>query len=172
MTYRSQTHTESGENRDHGASPVLLLVTALALALATVAPPADAGDIYKWVDKEGMVHYAGSKPADAPAESVRVNTDKTGNVAGQGALAAEHKKIEAAAKAAKEKEATAKPPIPTLPQKEVRRRCQQAREDLANIEAHGQMRVVDEQGNLSYATDKAKQQRIAAAKKDIREYCH
>ncbi len=170
MTYRLHTHTDSHENRVSKSSHALLLISALTLVL--MASPTDAGTIYKWIDEQGDVHYSSDKPADAPAERIRVNTEKTGNVAGQQALAAEQKKIADQAKAIKEKGIPAQPPVPALPLKEVKQRCQQARDSLARIEAHGQMRIRDKKGNFTYATDETKQQHIAKAKKEIAEYCH
>jgi hypothetical protein len=170
MTYRLHTHAESHESSVSKSSSALLLISALALVM--MISPADAGDIYKWVDEQGNVHYSSEKPVDAPVESVHVNTEKTGNVAGQQALATEQKKIADEAKAIKEKGIPASPPVPSLSAKDIKQRCQQARSDLANIESHGQLRIQDDKGNLSYATDEVKQQRIAAAKNAIREYCH
>lgn len=170
MTYLLQTHASSRESRAGKSARVLLLMGTLVLAMAV--SPADAGKIYKWVDEQGHVHYGSEKPAEATAENMRVNTDKTGTVPGQAALAAEQKKIDDDAKAIKEKGIPAQPPVPALPRKEVMRRCQQARDDLARIGARGQMRIRDEKGNITYATDEAKQQRIAAAKKAVSEYCH
>lgn len=169
MTYRLYSHTESGDARHSNLLRSLLMVSALVLAM--IVTPASAEKIYKWVDEQGNIHYGSDKPVDAPAERMRVNTDKTGAVAGQRALAAEQKKIDDAAKAVREKGIPAQPPVPSLPAKEVKQRCQQARDNLARIESRGQMRIRDEKGNITYATDEAKQQRIAAAKKAIREYC-
>jgi len=165
-------HRQAG-HRKHGGgkvSPALVLMGALALAM--IVSPAAAGKIYKWVDEQGGTHYGSERPVDAPAENLRVNTEKTGTVTGQGALAAEQKKIDEEAKAIKEKGVPAQPPVPALPRKEVIQRCQRARAELANIEAHGQMRVRDEKGNITYASEDARQKRIAAAKKAINEYCH
>lgn len=170
MIYRLHRHADSRENTIRTASRALMLTSALALAL--IVPPADAGNIYKWVDEQGNIHYGGERPATAPAERLRVSTEKTGTVPGQSALAAEQKKIDEEAKAIKEQGIPAQPPVPAMPRNEVRQRCQQARKDLARIQARGQMRIRDEKGNITYATDEAKQARIAAAKKAIREYCH
>jgi len=96
-------HRQAG-HRKHGGgkvSPALVLMGALALAM--IVSPAAAGKIYKWVDEQGGTHYGSERPVDAPAENLRVNTEKTGTVTGQGALAAEQKKIDEEAKAIKEK---------------------------------------------------------------------
>jgi hypothetical protein len=170
MTYSLHTFTDSREIRARKTSRVLLLIGAVLLT--SIVSSADAENIYKWVDEQGKIHYSSDKPMDAPAERMRVNTEKTGAVPGQSALAAEQKKIDDAAKAIKEKGIPASPPVPSISAKDIKQRCQQARSDLANIESHGQLRIQDDKGNLSYATDEVKQQRIAAAKNAIREYCH
>jgi hypothetical protein len=55
--------------------------------------------------------------------------------------------------------------------KEVKRRCETARQDLAVIQARGQLRERDEKGNTRYVSEKERQQRIKHAKDQIREYC-
>jgi uncharacterized protein YyaL (SSP411 family) len=170
MIHRLCTCAETRQNPAGKVFRALLLMSTLMLVM--IALPVDAGKIYKWVDDQGKVHYGSEKPADEPAERVHVNTEKTGAVPGRKALAEEQKKQEAEAKAIKEKGIPAQPPVPALSRKEIGQRCQQARNDLANIEAHGRMRVRDEKGNINYASDEARQKRIAAAKKAIREYCH
>ena len=64
------------------------------------------------------------------------------------------------------------PPVPALPASEVKKRCQAARQDLATIQSRGQLRERDEKGNTRYVGEEEKQQRIKAAKKQIREYCN
>jgi hypothetical protein len=43
----------------------------LAVSLALTCAAASAGEVYKWKDKEGRVHY-GDRPKDAQAESIMV----------------------------------------------------------------------------------------------------
>lgn len=47
------------------------IILAVSLALACAA--ASAGEVYKWKDKDGRVHY-GDRPKDVQAESVTVNS--------------------------------------------------------------------------------------------------
>ncbi len=44
----------------------------LALSLVLACAAASAGEVYKWRDKDGRLHY-GDKPKDVQAESVMVN---------------------------------------------------------------------------------------------------
>ena len=56
--------------------------------------------------------------------------------------------------------------------KEVKRRCTAARQDLATIQARGQLKERDEQGNVRFVGEEERQQRIKQAKKQIKEYCY
>jgi hypothetical protein len=56
--------------------------------------------------------------------------------------------------------------------KEVKKRCQTARQDLATIQSRGQLKERDEKGEVRYVSDEEKQMRIKAAKQQIREYCN
>lgn len=46
--------------------------TILAISLALACAAASAGEVYKWKDKDGRVHY-GDRPKDAQAESVTID---------------------------------------------------------------------------------------------------
>lgn len=88
-----------------------LLVAALAAVLA--AGIAGAQDkpkgpkLYRWVDKEGKVHYDDALPPEAVNQARKEFSAKTGNVAGQveRALSAEERAAQAAAALEAEKQA-------------------------------------------------------------------
>jgi len=53
-------------------------VFALAMATAALAGPADAVEVFKWTDKQGVVHY-GDRPAPgAAADAIDVPDDRPG----------------------------------------------------------------------------------------------
>ena len=52
--------------------------TILAVSLALACAAASAGEVYKWKDKDGRVHY-GDRPKDAQAESVTINSSTGGD---------------------------------------------------------------------------------------------
>ena len=131
-----------------------------------------AEKIYKWTDAEGNVHYGSEKPVDAAAEKMKVDTGKTGVDRGAKALDDLKQQADDEAEKIKEEGVPAQPPVPSLPMKEVKRRCQNARQDLATIQSRGQLRERDEKGNTTYVSEKEKQKRIKAAKQQIREYCN
>jgi len=132
---------------------------------------AHAGKVYKWVDEHGVVTFGDSeqKPQSAPSETVKIDTyvpppkpaAKTDDKDSDGKDGKDT--------ADKQKQAAAEPKMSAA---EKRRLCTQARSDLATIQAHGQVRVKDAKGNLSYLTDEQKQARLKATNKNIKEYCH
>ena len=147
---------------------IATLSTVILLGSATVI----AGKIYKWTDAAGNVHYGSEKPVDAPVEKMTVDTGKTGVDRGAAALDNLKQEVDDEAQRVVEEGIPAEPPVPSLPTKEVKKRCQAARQDLATIQARGQLRERDEKGEISYVSDEEKQQRIKAAKQQVREYCN
>jgi len=147
---------------------IATISTVLLFSSATVL----AGKIYKWTDAEGNVHYGSEKPADAPAEKMTVDTSKTGVNRGADALDNLKQQVDDEAEKVKEEGIPAQPPVPSLPMKEVKKRCQNAKQDLATIQSRGQLRERDEKGEIRYVSDEEKQRRTKAAKKRVKEYCN
>ena len=50
---------------------------ALLLAIALAATTAPAGDLYRWVDAEGGVHYTDSPPPGAKVEKIGIRSQAT-----------------------------------------------------------------------------------------------
>jgi len=148
-----------------------LLITLLSMVFLFGTATVQAGQIYKWTDAEGKVHYGSEKPADAAGEKMKVDTSRTGVNSGAEALDKLKQETDDKAEKVKEEGVPEKPPVPSLPMKEVKRRCQAARQDLATIQSRGQLRERDEKGETRYVSNKEKQQRIKQANKQIREYC-
>lgn len=148
----------------------LIAMVSTVLLAAPVAVL--AGQIYKWTDAEGNVHYGSQKPADVAGEQVRVDTSRTGVNRGADALDKLKQQADDEAQRIKEEGIPEQPPVPSLSRNEVKQRCQTAKQDLATIQARGQLRERDEQGNTRYVSEKERQQRINHAKKQIREYCN
>ena len=150
---------------------ISLLITTLSAVLLSGFTTVMAGQIYKWTDAEGNVHYGSEKPLDNSVEKMNVDTSKTGVNRGAGALDKLKQEADDEAERIKEEGIPEQPPVPSLPMKEVKRRCEAARKDLAVIQARGQLRERDETGNTRYLSEKEKQHRIKQAKDQIREYC-
>jgi hypothetical protein len=147
---------------------VAYFTTLIAIVfLAFVPLDASAGPIYKWVDKDGTVTFGSRPPDSTPAQRVTVDTyvpptPPAADKAANGKTDKNDKKKVAKAK---------KPAKPEIPPAERRRLCEQARNDLAAIQAHGRVRQKDANGNLSYLSDAQKQDRLNAANRDIQKFC-
>ncbi len=52
--------------------PCLLSLAAFSLTAfaVTFLPPAAAGDLYKWTDEKGLVHYTSTPPPDTAKKAV------------------------------------------------------------------------------------------------------
>ena len=149
-----------------------MIVATISMVIVLGAGTVLAGKIYKWTDAQGNVHYGSEKPVDAAAEKMKVDTGKTGVNRGAKALDDLKQAEDDEAQRIKEQGIPAQPPVPSLSMKEVKRRCQTARQDLATIQSRGQLRERDAQGNTRYVGEKERQQRIKAAQKQVREYCN
>jgi hypothetical protein len=139
-----------------------------------IQSPSFAG-VYKWVDENGQVHY-GEKPMSADAEKVTIRQNETTKPRTLKKVKDEADKDTAAENPdSKDGEETAnktpEPVEPTISKKEKRKLCNQAKSNVAAITSRGRMREINEKGEYNYLSDKQRQQRLAAAKKQQREYC-
>jgi hypothetical protein len=167
---------QPGQSSTSGSSSSFLMKSFIIATVSTVilisSSTVLAGKIYKWTDAQGNVHYGSEKPADADAEKMKVNTSTTGVETGAEALDNLKQQADDEAERIKEQGIPEQPPVPSLPMKEVKRRCQAARQDLATIQSRGQMRERDEKGEVRYVSEEEKQKRIKAARQQVREYCN
>ncbi len=122
--------------------------------------------VYKWVDKNGVVHY-GQQPGSSDAEQVRVRTDETVNTRKIN-LDSDKDKDGGSGQAEKQ---PAKPAEPKISKKEKRRLCEEARHDITAINSRGRMREINEKGEYIYLPDEEKQKRLKAAQIKQRKYC-
>ena len=167
---------QPGQSSTSGSSSSILMKSFIIATVSTVilisSNAALAGKIYKWTDAQGNVHYGSEKPADAEAEKMKVDTSTTGVDTGAEALDNLKQQADDEAERIKEEGIPEQPPVPSLPMKEVKKRCQAARQDLATIQSRGQLKERDEKGEVRYVSEEEKQRRIKAAKQQIREYCN
>lgn len=166
--------------------PAHLIALALGLG-GLIGLPANAAEVYKWVDENGGVHYSEAPPpADAKTKSsVRVNTRLP-----EGAAEAQEQRAKAQADADKaEKDAAdkAKKDAADKGKKDKKDKdakaiaqakeankanCPQWRTDLATMGQHGRVRSTDESGNITVMSEEDRQQRIDDTQKNIDTYCN
>jgi hypothetical protein len=127
--------------------------------------PSQAG-VYKWVDESGQVHY-GEQPGNSSAQQVQIRKNETTSP-----RTIKKTDAEDTAQATEEPAKPVEPETPTISKKEKQRLCQQAKSDYAAISSRGRMREINKKGEYIYLTEEQRQQRLATAKKNQREYCH
>lgn len=151
----------------------------ICLALSMYHTGSYADKVYKWVDENGKVNYGSSKPADADAERMKIHIrpaipPEEEPPAGEGDQNSKNKDGKDADKKddkKAKKEAKKKLEKPKLSRAEQQRLCKQARDNLSTIQSRGQLRERDSNGEVRYVSDKERQGRLSAARKNINKYC-
>ncbi len=147
-----------------------------ALLLATPAAWA-AGEMYRWVDADGQVHYsdqpppAGAKDIKAirstgvdPLQSSDSDESAEPSYVEQNAAFEERqaKKAEERAEAEKEKQAEA----------ERKKNCELAKGNYNTVTTGGRVMRVNAQGEREYLTDEEIQKETIEARKTMEEWCN
>ena len=62
--------------------PFLLSLAAISLTASALIPrsPATAGDLYKWTDDKGRVHYSSSPPPESTKKAVSIDSRKLSSI--------------------------------------------------------------------------------------------
>lgn len=141
---------------------VLLLCTGLAFSASTMA-----GKVYKWVDKDGNVHF-GDQPPSEQAEQVNIpkHTPDTHYEermrAQQEKQASEQIEREEKQKHAAEEKQEAE---------QVKKRCLAAKDNLRILREAGRVYTLDDKGERVYVDDKDRAARIKEAETVVKEAC-
>lgn len=140
----------------------MIVTTSLALVLSSTAM---AGQIYKWVDAQGVTHFSEQPPQGQQANTV--NTATPPPPAPESKPAPTFKDIadpQQAAADAKVKKEVAEQEAQRL------KYCETQRNNLAQLENNPRVRVEDG-GEMRRLGEDERQQRIADSKKAITENC-
>ena len=148
-------------------SSIASIITACFCLL--IQSPSLAG-VYKWLDENGQVHY-GERPMNADAERIKIRQNETTKPRIAKKAEDEDGKNPDGKDDKKTAEKAPEPVEPTIPKKEKRKLCAQAKSDIASISSRGRMREINKKGEYNYLSEKQRQQRLSAAKKKLREYC-
>ena len=127
----------------------------LMMVLALVCTGAMADQVYRWVDKDGKVHYSQTPPPGAATgvESLQVNApppDPTGqqNVQVlQKQIADKDQQAADAAKAAQQDEQQ---------KAQKKKQCDDLRTRLLTLQQSGRAATIDAKGNMTYLDDDAR----------------
>ena len=131
----------------------------LLIALVCAGAAASAADVYKWTDKDGIVHYSDQEPpAGIKSEKVHVAS------AAKPAAAAANDADEAATPPS-----AAPPGVLATATQIAQKRCEQARANLAVL--RGNTAVGLDDGSGKALDDKARADRVAREQSTIEQYC-
>lgn len=140
----------------------MILTTSLALALSTTAM---AGQVYKWVDAQGVTHFSEQPPQGQQATTVNKAVPPPPSTESKPAPTfQEIADPEQAAADAKVKKEVAEQ------QAQLRKYCETQRNNLAQLENNPRVRVEDG-GEMRRLGEDERQKRIADSKKAIAENC-
>jgi hypothetical protein len=145
-----------------------LIITIL---ICTVMSAAFAQQVYKWVDKEGHVHYSQTPPPDKAdhAKSIDV-TPQAPDPAG--AQAAQN--LEQQMQARDKQAATEKQQADAEAQKkaQLQQRCNALRAELQMLEEVGPVATVDANGKRTYLSDQQHVQKERQLQSAINQSCN
>lgn len=140
----------------------MILTTSLALALSTAAM---AGQVYKWVDAQGVTHFSEQPPQGQQATTVNKAAPPPPTTETKPAPTFQDiADPEQAAADAKVKKEVAEQQV------QLRKYCETQRSNLAQLENNPRVRV-EEGGEMRRLGEDERQKRIAVSKKAIAENC-
>lgn len=146
------------------------LMPAIVAALA-LSGTAAAGQIYKWIDENGNVHYEDRPTNAAQVARVDIRSRPTDNEAVQARQAAQRE-----ANAVREQVRSEAPPEMSnaelrAEQEERARNCQMYRERLEAFDRSTRLYREDESGEREYLDEEQVQAARARVQEQIQEYC-
>ena len=139
--------------------------TVLWLACLVIAP-LQAGEIHKWVDSNGNIHYGDAPPVNVNTQNVRVQSAPSNpgrslpRLLGAG---------DSETDATTDADGTRRGPDPNATPEEIA--CTNAREDLEVIANSDRIRLQGADGSSRYMTAEEIAGRKAQAEADIQQFC-
>ncbi len=146
---------------------ILFVFTALALA-----GDAAAGEIYKWTDEQGNVHYVDRPTGDPTEQRLDVISNRTNSAAVQASISARHERQNARAEA--RAEAAEKQKLAAEQQaleEERQQQCEKLRARLETFLYSRRLYREDDAGERVYLSDDEAMQARANLQEKIQETC-
>lgn len=144
-------------------------IAVLVFCLAVFA--AQAGEIYKWVDKDGSVHYS-QDPQNQSAQPMKIKIPKTTSSSDENSNQAEPAAPQDTPEQPNAGEDNALKETTAKKQQEAHEKnCQIAMKRLATITAGGRLYEMDEKGERHYWDDETRNGKMADAQKDVDKWC-
>ena len=149
-------------------------VVWLVFCLAFLSASAHGGEIFKWVDEEGNVHYSQDPPMNKAAKPMSIKVPKPSaaseDSASQTESTAEAKSPPGSEDKAAEQKALQEAAARKQQEAE-KKNCQIAMKRFATVTAGGRLYEVDEQGERHYWDDATLKAKQAEAQKDVDQWC-
>lgn len=147
------------------------------LCLLLFAGLLQAGKIYKWVDENGQIHYSSQKPAGEEVETVKVRKGPKVAPPAEAASTDPNQPVDpnepVDPEADAEAEAAARAQLARADAANRKRMCEQARQNLAALNASVRVQRVDEAtGQAVRMTDDQRVTAMKNANQAISEYCN
>jgi hypothetical protein len=149
-----------------------LYAVAITLTLA-VSGIAVAGDIYKWVDEDGNVHY-GDKPVSNGSERVAIESRPTdrARVQSQYQAAAQARAENRDARAQADEEGRKAEEELRAQAEERRQKCEASRATMQQFVRSRRIYTQDESGERVYMDEAQMQAARERVENDVNEYCN
>lgn len=149
------------------------IVCALMLAgIVAAAPAATGGEIYKWTDAEGNVHYRDRPTGAAGEERLAISSSSTDRARVQATVQA-RREARAERTEAQAEAASGQPTEEDLRAREEERaqRCETARERLQKFVTSRRLYRHDEDGERVYLDEAETEAARARVQEQVVEYC-
>lgn len=146
----------------------MMIATSLLLAMSTTAM---AGQIYKWVDAQGVTHFGAQPPYGQ--QVTPINTAAPPSLSSEPVeINDEEEAVAAESSADPEQEEVDRKVKQELAAQEAKRKkyCEDVRTTLAQLQNNPRIRM-EVDGEVKRLSEKERQQRISEALKGIEEHC-
>ncbi|MEX6503986.1 DUF4124 domain-containing protein [Pseudomonas zhanjiangensis] len=143
----------------------MILTSSLLLALSTLSTTALAGQVYKWVDAQGVTHFGAQPPEGQQATSINTAIAPAKPAAAKPATTFD-------SDTDAEQEAIDRQVKQQVAEQQAKRKeyCQTVRTNLAQLENNPRLRV-EVDGEVRRLNEEERQQRIGETKKAIADNC-
>lgn len=142
----------------------------ITIALACVTVTTVAGEVYRWVDENGVVHFGDRAPEQGDAEKVAIQPSSGVHVAPDSEPAAPYAEQKSAAQQRRDERAEVNQ------ENQVRAEvtseiCTQARNVVAQLEPSPRVNVTHEDGTVTRMDDNDRLEKLGEAQAFIEENC-
>ena len=150
----------------------ILITVLLTLPIISVTDSQAREDIYRWVDKDGVVHFGGQPNPQADSELVTIEPSSTDLATPQPESTAAGTNQAQPSYAQQKRDARAeKKRVAAQEQAQVAQQCEQARQTVAKLEPMPRVLVKQEDGSVVRMDDNERLEKLGVAKTFVAANC-